>query len=81
MGLFSKLFNKDNEIEHDDEDEITAVISAVLSSMDNEEEVVAAITAAITCMLGTSDFTVKNIKRTSELDSIWSLAGRMKLMR
>nr|WP_312578826.1 sodium pump decarboxylase subunit gamma [Sedimentibacter sp.] len=91
MGLFKNLFNKKEtapssskvEPNHsDDEDEITAVISAVLASMD-EEETVAAISAAIACMLGksTSDFIVRNIKRTPELDSIWAYAGRAKLMR
>lgn len=67
----------------EDEDEIAAVISAVLASMDDEEETVAAITAAIACMLGrsTSEFVVRNIKRSPELDSIWAQAGRMKLMR
>ncbi len=67
----------------EDEDEIAAVISVVLASMDDEEETVAAITAAISCMLGrsTSEFVVRNIKRSPELDSIWAQAGRMKLMR
>lgn len=94
MGLFRNLFgkkekefvsnkietNKSNQDENDDE--ITAVIAAVLASMD-DEETVAAISAAIACMLGksTSDFVVRNIKRTPELDSIWAYAGRMKLMR
>lgn len=92
MGLFKNLFNKkdtassNNIIESNhsnaDDDEITAVISAVLASMD-DEETVAAISAAIACMLGksTSDFVVRNIKRTPELDSIWAYAGRAKLMR
>ena len=67
----------------EDEGEIAAAISAVLSLMDDEEETVAAITAAIACMLGrsTSEFVVRNIKRSPELDSIWAQAGRMKLMR
>jgi hypothetical protein len=93
MGLFKRLFNKkdavssNNIIESNhsnaDEDEITAVIAAVLASMNDEEETVAAISAAIACMLGksTSDFVVRNIKRTPELDSIWAYAGRTKLMR
>lgn len=93
MGLFKNLFNKKEvvssssdiiESNHSnaDEDEITAVIAAVLASMD-DEETVAAISAAIACMLGksTSDFIVRNIKRTPELDSIWAYAGRTKLMR
>lgn len=67
----------------DDEDEVGAVIAAVLACMDEEEETVAAITAAIALMLGksTSQFVVKNIRRTSEVDSLWALKGRMKLMR
>lgn len=93
MSIFSSLFKKKNEeqeiesIENqaqtENEDEITAVIAATLALMDEEEETVAAITAAIACMLGrsTSDFIVKNIKRTSEIDSLWALNGRMKLMR
>lgn len=93
MGLFKNLFNKKNKetsisnIETnkssaEDQDEITAVIAAVLASMD-DEETVAAISAAIACMLGksTSDFVVRNIKRTPELDSVWAYAGRMNLMR
>lgn len=92
MGLFKNLFNKKNSVpsnskieskHSDDEDEITAVIAAVLASMDDEEETVAAISAVIACILGksTSDFVVRNIKRTPELDSIWAFAGRAKLMR
>ena len=92
MGLFKNLFNKKGkessnaiiDLNHSngDDDEITAVIAAVLASMD-DEETVAAISAAIACMLGknTSDFVVRNIKRTPELDSIWACTGRMKLMR
>ena len=66
----------------DDEDEITAVISAVLATME-EEEIVAAITAAISIILGkgTSEFVVRNIKRTPDLDPIWSQVGRIKLMK
>ncbi len=92
MNFISNLFKnkKDEEVieinnsfQEQDEDEIAAVIAAVVSSMNEEEEIVAAITAAIACMLGTNtnDFVVKNIKRTHEVDSLWSLAGRMKLMR
>lgn len=93
MGIFSNMFKKKNEIEvkrdcvhienMDDEDEITAVIAAVVASMDEEDEIVAAITAAISCMLGksTSEFVVRNIKRTSEIDSLWALRGRMNQMR
>jgi mannitol-1-phosphate/altronate dehydrogenase len=97
MSIFSNLFKKkdeDNEIKEinglktiitqtNEDDEITAVIAAVVASMDEEEETVAAITAAIACMLGksTSDFIVRNIKRTSEIESLWALNGRMKLMR
>lgn len=62
MGLFSKLFkigNKSTEkpdnkkfisSDIEQEDEITAVISSVLISMD-EEETVVAITAAISVIL------------------------------
>lgn len=76
--------SQSNVVSHEDEDEITAVISAVLASMEDEEtETVAAITAAIACILGksTSEFIVRNIKRSHELDSVWAQAGRMKLMR
>jgi len=93
MSFLGNLFKKNNEEEieiknsfqeqSENEAEITAVIAAVVASMDEEEEIVAAITAAIACILGTStnDFIVRNIKRTPEMDSIWSHAGRMKLMR
>lgn len=96
MSILRKLFKKNNneelELKDDmqthmetdnDEDEITAVIAAVVAAMDEEEETVAAITAAIACMLGksTDDFIVRNIKKTSEIDSLWALKGRMKLMR
>jgi len=93
MGLFRNLFGKKEvlsssskiiESNHSsaDEDEITAVIAAVLASMD-DEETVAAISAAIAFILGksTSDFIVRNIRRTPELDSVWSYAGRTQLMR
>lgn len=97
MSLFGGLFKKDKKEEiiisqapsvnvneakanTEDEDEITAVIAAVLASMD-DEETVAAIMAAITTMLGTSDFVVRKIKRSPELDSVWAQAGRMQLMR
>ena len=95
MSIFSNIFKKKDEniefnkrnqttaqVQNNDE-EITAVIAAVVASMDEEEEIVAAITVAIACMLGksASDFIVKNIKRTSEIDSLWALKGRMKLMR
>lgn len=96
MSIFSNIFKKkdeNNEIKvtedlktistQTNDDEITAVIAAVVASMDEEEETVAAITAAIACMLGksTSDFIVRNIKRTSDIESLWALNGRMKLMR
>ncbi|WMJ76704.1 MULTISPECIES: hypothetical protein [unclassified Sedimentibacter] len=90
MSFLNKLFKNKNDEKFEindhtaaEEDEITAAIAAALSLMDEEEEVVAAITAAIACMLGksTDDFIVKNIKRTSEIDSIWALSGRIKLMR
>ncbi len=92
MSFLSSFFKKKNDeepekvitsnIETEDEDEIAAVIAAALASMD-EEETVAAITAAIAVMLGssTSDFIVRNIKRTPEMDPMWAMAGRMKLMR
>lgn len=88
-NLFKKNIEEELEIKNsfqeqsEYEDEIASVIAAVVASMDEEEETVAAITAAIACILGksTNDFIVKNIKRTPEMDSIWSLAGRMKLMR
>ena len=83
MSFIGNLFKKNKDEEEQNEGEIAAVIAAVVASMDEEEETVAAITAAIACILGTStsDFIVKNIKRTPELDSIWAMAGRMKLMR
>lgn len=93
MGLFDNLFKKKSVGEEElktkhsskakthDEDEIAAVIAAALAAMDEEEEIVAAITAAISVMLGTSEFMVRNIKRSPEMDSIWAHAGRMKLMR
>lgn len=80
----NSAFNHNTSDSMEDEDEIAAVISAVIASMNEEEtEVVAAITAAIACILGksTSEFIVKNIKRSPDLDSIWAHAGRMKLMR
>lgn len=91
MSFFSNLFKKDKEelniIENSnveiEDDEITAVIAAAVSSMNEEEEIVAAITAAISCILqkSTSEFIVRSITRNYELDSIWALKGRMKLMR
>ncbi len=84
MGILSNLFKKkDQAVIHDSKDEITAVIAATLASIDEEEETVAAITAAIACVLGknTGEFIVRNIKRTSEIDSLWALQGRMQLMR
>jgi len=93
MSFLSSFFKKKNDevpekvLENhattEDEDEIAAVIASVLATMDEEEETVAAITAAIAMMLGTSanDFIVRNIKRTPEMDPIWAVAGRMKLMR
>lgn len=95
MGLFDKLFKKKQvEVEElevkdrqerplEDTDEIAAVIAATIAAMDEEEEIVAAITAAISVILGksTSEFIVRNIKRTPEMDSIWAHEGRMKLMR
>lgn len=87
-NLFKKKDNEESEIREnqtkaENEDEITAVIAAAIASMDEEEETVAAITAAIACMLGksTSEFIVRNIKRTAEIDSLWALNGRMNLMR
>lgn len=95
MSLFGNLFKKDkkdkmeevsnaagskNTITNAQDDEITAVIAAVLASMD-DEETVAAIMAAITSMLGTSNFVVRNIKRSPELDSVWAQVGRINLMR
>jgi len=97
MSLFGGIFKKDKKEEiiisqapsvnvnesakaNTEDDEITAVIAAVLASMD-DEETVAAIMAAITTMLGTSDFVVRKIKRSPELDSVWAQAGRMQLMR
>jgi len=93
-GLFKKDKKEEIKISHtpivnanetvrantEDEDEISAVIAAVLASMD-DEETVAAIMAAITTMLGTSEFVVRKIKRSPELDSVWAQAGRMQLMR
>lgn len=95
MSLFGGLFKKDKKEEikisqapianvneaAEDEDEIRAVIAAVLASMDDDEETVAAIMAAITAMIGSSDFVVRKIKRSPELDSVWAQAGRMQLMR
>lgn len=92
MSIFSKIFNKDNEsselkkrnqVQETDNDEITAVIATAVAAMEEEEETVAAITAAIACMLGKNigEFTVKNIRKTSEIDSLWALKGRMELMR
>lgn len=93
MSLFS--FFKKNEIENkvnaeivpnesniEQDDEITAVISAVLASMD-DEETVAAITVAIACMLGRNinDFIVRSIKKSPEIESLWASVGRMNLMR
>ncbi len=91
MGLFDKLFKKNKQEDlieintaiTEDADEIAAVIAAAFAAMDEEEETVAAITAAISVILGkrTSEFIVRNIKRTPEMDSIWAHEGRMKLMR
>jgi len=93
MSLFS--FFKKNEIENkanaeivpnesniEQDDEITAVISAVLASMD-DEETVAAITVAIACMLerNVNDFIVRSIKKSPEIESLWASVGRMNLMR
>lgn len=77
---YAEIVKIDNNA--DDQDEIAAVISAVISCMD-EEETVAAIMAAIGYMLGksTGEFIVKDIKRMPQLDPIWAQAGRMKLMR
>jgi Na+-transporting methylmalonyl-CoA/oxaloacetate decarboxylase gamma subunit len=93
MSFLSNYFKKSKE-EHEsgknlnivserEDDEVTAVIAAVVAYMDEDEEVVAAITAAIAVMMGTSNskFTVRNIMRTPEMDPIWAVAGRMKLMR
>ncbi len=91
MGLFDKLFKKNKQEDlieintaiTEDTDEIAAVIAAAVAAMDEEEETVAAIAAAISVILGkrTSEFIVRNIKRTPEMDSIWAHEGRMKLMR
>ena len=90
MSFLSNLFKRkenessvENRVNGESEDEITAVIAAALAMMDEEEETVAAITAAIACMTGksTDEFIVRNITRTSEVDSLWALSGRMKLMR
>lgn len=94
-NLFKKKQEKTEEIKEleikqvaqnqgqEDSDEIAAVIAATLAAMDEEEETVAAITAAIAVILGksTSEFIVRNIKRTPEMDSIWAHEGRMKLLR
>lgn len=94
MGLLDNLFKKNKVVKEqetpdlihapdEDKDEITAVIAAAVAAMDEEEEIVAAITAAVSVMLkkGTSEFIVRNIKRTPEMDSIWAHEGRMRLMR
>ncbi len=96
MGFFDKLFKKKQDKieelevkqvtqdqEEENSDEIAAVIAAAVAAMDEEEETVAAITAAIAIILGksTSEFIVRNIKRTPEMDSIWAQVGRMKLMK
>lgn len=91
MSFFNNLFRKNKEEpnavnispEIEDEDEIAAVVAAAVASMDEEEEIVAAITAAVSCILGksTSEFIVRNITRSYDVDSIWALEGRMKLMR
>ena len=90
MSFFNNLFKRKekcttvvNQVNGETEDEITAVIAAALAMADEDEEVVAAITAAISCVLGksTDEFIVRNITRTSEIDSLWALSGRMKLMR
>ena len=93
MGLFDNIFKKNKVQEkeapetikapEEDKDEIAAVIAAAVAAMDEEEEIVAAITAAISIMLkkGTSEFIVRNIKRTPEMDSIWAHEGRMRLMK
>lgn len=85
FDIFKKSTEKHDELNNTDidkEDEITAVISAVLTAME-EEETVAAITAAISVILGksTSDFIVRNIKRIPEQDPIWAQVGRIKLMK
>ncbi|MEL7647757.1 MAG: hypothetical protein AAGU76_06670 [Sedimentibacter sp.] len=68
---------------HAADDEAAAVIAGAIAFMDEEGEIVAAVTAALSVILGTSSdsFVVRNIKRTPEMDPIWALAGRMKLMR
>ncbi|HHZ02361.1 MAG TPA: hypothetical protein GX396_05410 [Tissierellia bacterium] len=92
MSLLDKLFNRKSKVEEkeiietsevrEDEDEITAVIAATIAAME-EEETVAAITAALSVILGKGpeEFIVRNIRRTSEMESLWAHAGRMKLMR
>lgn len=89
MGLFDNLFKKNVKdkvnlkTNAENEDEITAVIAAAVAAMDEEEKIVAAITVALSVILrkGTDEFIVRNIKRTSEMDSIWAHEGRIKLMR
>lgn len=91
MGLLDKIFKKNKQEDlieintaiTEDTDEIAAVIAAAIAAMDEEEETVAAITAAISVILGkrSNEFIVRNIKRTSEMDSIWAHEGRMKLIR
>lgn len=89
MGLFDNIFRKNKKeseviyVPAEDKDEIAAVIAAAVAAMDDEEEIVAAITAALAIILKKekSEFIVRNIKRTPEMDSIWAHEGRMKLMR
>jgi len=95
MSLFKNLFRKtkdegllpDQALKRkearQEEDEIAAVIAATMAAMEEEEEIVAAITGALAIMLGkdTSEFIVRNIKRTSDMESVWSHVGRMQLMR
>ncbi|MFA9423123.1 MAG: hypothetical protein ACERLG_06075 [Sedimentibacter sp.] len=78
MGLFYNIFNK-KESSNEKKDDVNLEVI----NFEDEDEIISVITAALTCILekGSNNFFVKNIKRTPELDSIWSLTGRMKLMR
>ncbi|HHY99618.1 MAG TPA: hypothetical protein PLV23_02600 [Sedimentibacter sp.] len=95
MSLFKNLFKKRKDVSllsdealitkagEQDEDEIVAVIAATMAAMEEEEEIVAAITGALSIVLGKDpgEFIVRNIKRTSDMESIWAHVGRMQLMR
>lgn len=83
MSLFHNIFNKKgiNIIELNNQKKDVVNLEKIDS--EDEDEIISAITAAITCILekSSNDFFVRSLKRTPELDSIWSLTGRMKLMR